>query len=211
MITVHGIDYTLNDNGVLSQVNPTPITYDFNYIANGYGNIAHKRELMSYLRLGYLIGQIGKPYNLLEIGYGTGDFVKLAAEYGIECYGNDITGLPTPQNVEYVEDFSGHYDVVCMFDVIEHFEDINFIKDLNAQYIYVSVPNCNSPEDVAYLTYAYPHLKPNEHLHHFNSKSLVQHFKANGYKLRALSNIEDSIRQRPNVNVNILSAIFEKI
>lgn len=208
---VHGHQYEINAQGVLSQVNPKPIQYDFNYIANGYGNIADKRKLMSHLRLGYLVGQIGVPYNLLEIGYGTGDFLETASHFGIECFGNDVTGLPTPANASYVEDFTGHYDVVCMFDVLEHFEDINLIKDLNTKFVYVSVPNCSMPEDIAYLTYAYPHLKPNEHLHHFNHKSLTAHFEANGYKLRAISNIEDTIRKRPNVHVNIISSIFEKI
>lgn len=208
---IHGHEYKINNEGVLSQVNPQPISYDFDYIANGYGGIADKRKLMSHLRLGYLVGQIGVPYSLLEIGYGTGDFLKLANSYGIECYGNDITGLPTPQGVKFTDKINEAVDVVCMFDVLEHFEEIDFIKDLNAKFVFVSVPNCAHPEDIAYLTYSYAHLKPNEHLHHFNDKSLFNHFQKHGYTLRGMANIEDVIRKRIGTEVNILTAIFEKV
>jgi hypothetical protein len=207
---VHGFEYAINKDGVLQQVNPEIIKYDFDYILDRYGNIPDKRANMSHLRFAYMMGCIGKPYKLLEIGYGAGDFIKLCADSGIECLGHDITGIPTPQGVQYTESIYDHVDVVCMFDVLEHFEDINFIKNLNTQFVYVSVPNCSMPNDLGYLTYAYPHLRPNEHLHHFNAESLVKHFRRNGYILKAMSNVEDIIRKRPNIDINIISAIFVK-
>lgn len=207
---VHGFEYQINQDGVLSQLNPQVIKYDFDYIADRYGPIKDKRDNMSHLRYAYMLGVIGKPFTMLEIGYGAGDFIKLCAKSGIECYGYDITGIPAPTGVTYTDNIYEHVDVVCMFDVLEHFEDVNFIKDLNTQFIYVSVPNCQYPHDEAYLTYAYPHLRPNEHLHHFNYQSLINHFDRNGYKLKASSYVEDIIRHRPNIDNNILTAIFER-
>lgn len=204
-------DYIINENGVLSQVDPTPITYDFNYIMDGYGTIGEKRKQMSYLRYAYMCGAIGKPHKILEIGYGTGDFLSVCHAEGIECCGFDITGIPTPYGVESVSDVNEFVDVVCMFDVLEHFKDINMIAELNAKYVYVSLPNCQYPTDQLYLEKVYPHLKPNEHLHHFNYNSLKRHFESHGYTIVTWGYPEDAIRKRPNYEKNILTAIFKKL
>jgi hypothetical protein len=203
-------EYKINEQGVLQQVNPNVITYNAEYVESRYGAIIELRKQMSMLRYGYMTGCIGKPTKILEIGYGAGDFIQLCAEQGIECFGNDITGIPTPPNVTPTKNLYEQVDVVCMFDVLEHFEDINFIKDLNTKYVYVSVPNCSQPTNIEYLSNDYIHLRPNEHLHHFNIVTLIDHFDINGYKLLTISNIEDTIRKRPNTPINILSAIFEK-
>jgi hypothetical protein len=209
---INNHEYQLNENGVLCQVNPNvpENLYDFNYVMDRYGNISDKRLAMSHLRYGFMVGAIGKPTKLLEIGYGAGDFLKVCEREEIECLGNDITGIPTPQNVAFTNDIYEHVDVVCMFDVLEHFEDINFIKDLNTKFVYVSVPNCHLPEDEIYLELVYPHLRPNEHLFHFNMFSLKKHFHSNGYSLLQMGFPEDTIRKRQGYFNNILSAIFVK-
>lgn len=208
---INNIEYVINENGVLSQVAPEIINYDFDYVASRYGAIGDLRKQMSMLRYGYMTGCIGKPTKLLEIGYGAGDFLQLCAREEIECLGNDITGIPTPNGVEQVDNIYDYVDIVCMFDVIEHFDNINFIKDLNTKYVYVSVPNCHHPEDALYLEHVYPHLRPNEHLHHFNMFTLNKHFESNGYKLIQMGFPEDAIRKRPLYFNNILSAIFVKL
>lgn len=203
-------EYKINKQGVLQQVNPNVIIYDSDYVTSRYGAIIELRKQMSMLRYGYMVGSIGKPTKILEIGYGAGDFIQLCAEQDIKCFGNDITGIPTPPKVTPTKNLYEQVDVVCMFDVLEHFEDINFIKELNTKYVYVSVPNCSQPTNIEYLSNDYIHLRPNEHLHHFNKSSLIEHFKLNGYKLITISNCEDTIRKRPNTHANILSAIFIK-
>jgi len=207
---INDYEYKINEQGILQQVNPNVITYDSEYVESRYGAILELRKQMSHLRYGYMVGSIGKPTKILEIGYGAGDFIQLCAEQDIKCFGNDITGIPTPPKVIATDNLFEEVDVVCMFDVLEHFEDINFIKDLNTKYVYVSVPNCSQPLNIEYLSKDYIHLRPNEHLHHFNIVSLIDHFDINGYKLLTLNNIEDTIRKRPNIYANILSAIFVK-
>jgi hypothetical protein len=209
-MNINDHEYKINEQGVLQQVNPNVITYDSDYVSSRYGAIIELRKQMSMLRYGYMTGCIGKPTKILEIGYGAGDFIQLCAEQDIKCFGNDITGIPTPPKVTATDNIFEQVDVVCMFDVLEHFEDINFIKDLNTKYVYVSVPNCSQPTNIEYLSNDYIHLRPNEHLHHFNIVALINHFDINGYKLLTISNIEDTIRRRPNTHANILSAIFEK-
>ena len=209
-MNINGFEYKINEQGVLQQVNPSVITYDSEYVTSRYGAIIELRKQMSMLRYGYMVGSINKPTKILEIGYGAGDFIELCAEQDIECFGNDITGIPTPPKVTPTKNLYEQVDVVCMFDVLEHFEDINFIKDFNTKYVYVSVPNCSQSTNIEYLSNDYIHLRPNEHLHHFNIVALIRHFELNGYKLLTISNIEDTIRKRPNTHANILSAIFEK-
>lgn len=209
---INNHQYVINSQGVLSQVNPdlTQTVYDAKYVLDRYAGIPEKRIAMSHLRYGFMLGAIGKPDSILEIGYGAGDFIGLCASNSIQCYGNDITKLPPPSNVNQTNDIYKSVDVVAMFDVLEHFEDIDFVKDLNCNYVYLSVPNCHYPQDETYLEIVYPHLRPNEHLHHFNLNSLEQHMFKNGYQLVKWGHPEDAIRQRPNYYNNILTAIFER-
>src|SRR6185312_7040698 len=54
---------------------------------------SHPRREMSFLRLGF-IKAFARGGKLLDVGYGKGDFVKLAAENGFDAFGSDVHGLP---------------------------------------------------------------------------------------------------------------------
>lgn len=200
-------NYQIDKNGLIQQLNPNPRTYDQDYsnIYNGYST----NDIMSYLRLGYIIGSIGRqPESILDIGYGNGSFLKLASEK-IKCYGHDISNYPLPENVEFVDDiYNNKFDVICFFDVLEHFIDPYFIKDLNCNYIVISVPECHYFSDEWFKDWK--HRRPDEHLWHFNKESLIKFFNYNGYNLINISNVEDIIRKNNKEYSNILSAVFKK-
>ena len=161
---------------------------------------------MSFLRLGYLIGAIGIPNSILDVGYGNGDFLRSAKTMISSCYGHDVSGYDLPDGVKFVTDITkDKYDVICFFDVLEHFEDINFISKLNCQYIYISLPWCHYHSDEWFLNWK--HRRQDEHLYHFNLESLTNFFTEMGYELLCYSNIEDSIRK--SNDKNILTAIFK--
>ena len=208
---VNGHEYEQNKWGGISQVNPhIGVDYDFQYIADRYGNLGPKIRQMSYLRYAYMLGVLqSKPKTLLEIGYGTGDFLKVCAENGIECFGHDITGIPVPNGVEYA-DPTKQVNTVCMFDVLEHMIDPEaFLRSLDCRTVYISIPWCMQ-FDEEYLSNEYIHLRPNEHLHHFDHFALQQLFSECGYMLKSYWNIEDAIRKRDQRYPNILTAIFER-
>lgn len=184
--------------------------YDVEY-ANVYNTYGELGNYMSHLRLGYLIGVIGfKPDRILDVGYGNGDFLKVAAAAGINCYGTDVSGYPVPDGVTYVDSmYTQDYDVVSFFDVLEHFEDIYEIKKLRTTYVQISVPECHYVSDEWFENWK--HRKPDEHLWHFNKLSLNKFMRNVGFELVAYSNIEDIIRKPEDELSNILTGVFKKI
>lgn len=125
---------------------------------------------MSCLRLGFLKAFIdgGK---LLDIGYGRGDFAKLASLAGFRVYGCDVHGVDFGiREIDLTHD-AETWDVVTAFDSIEHFADLTPLKSLfsRTKVVMVSVPFTPSwfPE-----RRDWKHYKPGEHLHYFSPNSL---------------------------------------
>lgn len=204
-------NYEILENGLIKQksiLNKTVI-YDYDYINKSYNTYGEKGPQISGLRLGYLIASLGySPKSILDIGYGNGDFLKICKNT-IDSYGNDISGYPIPDGVTYINNiFDKHYDVISFFDVLEHFEEIDFIKDLKCNYIYISVPWCHFLSEEWFMNWK--HRKPDEHLWHFNQKSIENFFNEMGYKMIKSSSIEDIIRKSDGDYPNILTCIFKK-
>ena len=186
------------------------IDYNVDYIKKSYDSYGGLSEKMSYLRLGYLFGALSEKVDkILDVGYGNGDFLKIASGALKEAHGAEINGYPIPDKCVKVESFYAHdYDVVCFFDVLEHFDDIYEIKELKTKYIYISVPECHYFSDEWFA--GWKHRKPDEHLWHFNLTSLTNFMDEIGFEKISSSNIEDSIRKPVDSNPNILTAIFKK-
>lgn len=203
-------NYYKNEFGVISQVEISEKTkYDQGYIARSYRKFPEKCREMAHLRLGYMIGAIGAvPSSIMDIGYGSGEFLAVAKNIIPKCFGNDITGIQPPEGVEYIADFTSiGVSVVTFFDVLEHFENpVETIKSLHCQYVVISVPHCHYYSDEWFQNWK--HRKPNEHLHHFNEASLGAMMNECGFVTLLQTNIEDTIRKdQPQ---NILTMVFER-
>jgi hypothetical protein len=205
-------NYKVLQNGIIQQINVNKINYNYEY-SNKYNNYGEKCNYLSYLRLGVLLGAINKtPNSILDVGFGNGSFLLAAHNIIDKCYGYDISDYPVPDNIIRVHSFfDKHYDVICFFDSLEHFDDIHFISKLDCDYIYISLPWCHFFSEDWFINWY--HRRPDEHLWHFNDKSLCAFFKENGYENIYLSNCEDTIRKNAQATnyPNILSAIFKKI
>ena len=208
-------NYITTTDGIVTQINKNAIKYDEEYISRVGGDKTEDglSTKMSYLRLGFIIGSIGKiPHSILDIGYGDGNFLKVCKNIIPNCYGNDISSCPVPDGCIQIDDpIKNHYDVITFFDSLEHFKDIEFVKELNCNYICISVPNCHYLNDEWFLNWK--HRKPDEHLWHFNEKSILKFMGRMGFQKLNCSNVEDTIRKNSTCNgmPNILSAIFKKI
>lgn len=204
-------NYEKMENGLIRQIKVNPFFgYGFNY-SNKYTNLGELSIRMSHLRLGYLLGKMKSvPESLLDVGYGNGDFLKVASKIIPTCYGNDLTEeYPLPDGVHFTKSiFDRHYSVISMFDVLEHFSDVYVIKNLQCDYLYVSVPWCHYHSDEWF--YAWKHRRPDEHIYHFNDLSLINFMNEVGYECMGLSNIEDCIRIPVDSDKNILTGIFRK-
>ena len=159
-----------------------------------------------------MLGVLKKiPNKILDIGYGNGDFLNACTNIINACHGNDISNYHVPNGCIKIDDiFKDNYDVVCFFDSLEHFEDIYIIKNLKTDYIFISVPWCHNFSE-EWFTKWY-HRRPNEHLWHFNEKSIINFFNELDYECIYLDNFEDIVRKNTFIhpNKNILSCVFKK-
>jgi hypothetical protein len=203
-------NYEKLKNGIIRQINIKKREYNFEY-SNIYNSYGEKSNYLSYLRLGILLGTLNNiPNSILDVGYGNGAFLNCSNNVIKNCYGYDISDYPIPTCAHKVTDiFDKHFEVICFFDSLEHFDDINIIDKLKCEYIFISVPWCHYNSDEWFLNWH--HRRPNEHLWHFNDESLVRFFHENGYEKLYLGNFEDTIRKNASTDQpNILSAIFKK-
>jgi len=201
-------NYNIDHLGIIHQEAREPFVYDQNYVNTGYGNL--RNDQMAHLRLGYIIGAIGRiPTSILDVGYGTGDFLMLCKRSINQCHGNDLFTDLLPNGCKFVDDITAeHYDVITFFDSLEHYPDVNFVKNLKCEYVVVSVPWCHNFNDEWFENWK--HRKPGEHLHHFNEVSLRNFMQEQGFELITFSNVEDIIRKSNTEHANILTAIFQK-
>jgi len=154
-------NYAITKDGVLKQQTYSLREYNVDYVDQSYNKYGDKVQKISHLRLGYLLGAIEKiPNSILDVGYGNGDFLRTCRTIIPKCYGNDVSSYPIPEGCTFVENiFKDKYDVVCFFDVLEHFENIEIIKKLKTKYLYISLPWCHS-FDPTWLS-SWKHLRPN--------------------------------------------------
>jgi len=204
-------NYRKDDHGVIHQITSKKYDYNADYVNNSYNTYGDLPKLISHLRLGFMVGGISRyPTSILDVGYGNGDFLKLCSGVIPECYGNDVSGYPIPENCKFVNDiFQKEYDVITFFDVLEHLEDINVVSKLKCNFMMVSVPWCHYFSDEWFNSWK--HRREDIHLHHFNDESLVSFMNFHKFKCISLTNIEDIIRVSIDNNKNILTGVFKKI
>ena len=133
---------------------------------------------------------------LLDIGAGTGDFLKQAKNEGWK-----VTGIePSPdarkkasekgtalfQNIDAVS--VQKFDAITMWHVLEHVPDLQYqIEWLKSHLnengvLFVAVPNFNSLDAQHYKNFWAAWDVP-RHLHHFSAKSIKTLFEAHGFIL----------------------------
>lgn len=206
-------NYTKTIDGIIKQVNINPYKYDMDYINSNLSyTVLPQKQNMSFLRLGFVIGSVGHiPSSIMDVGYGSGGFLEVCTNIIPKVYGNDVPpAYPLPTGVEFVDNiFEQEVEVITFFDCLEHFEDIEFVKNLKCKYIIVSLPWCHNGDDDEWFE-KWKHRKPDEHLHHFDEKTLNTFMSRQGYTLKNYCNLEDTIRIDKNLKPNILTACFEK-
>jgi hypothetical protein len=202
-------NYRKHKNGLIEQIEKKPFDYNFNYSDN-YNRLGEIGTRMAYLRLGHLIGSLGfVPESVMDIGYGNGDFLKACQNIIPKCYASDVSPYPAPEGCEFVEDpYSIKVEVATFYDVLEHYNDIYDIKNVQANYFVVSLPNCHNFNDEWFENWK--HRKPDEHLWHFNEASLIEFMNEIGYDVMNITNLEDTIRKNGLDYSNILTGVFKR-
>ena len=211
-------NYRMDEFGVIHQIDFTPITYDKQYLTY-YEDLSDRTIKLGYQRMGWVLGLMGRiPASVLEIGYGTGTFIEAAHITGVaDCAGYDIAHYPLPQGVPFIDweaALERDWDLVAMFDVLEHIPDLAFLGRLRAKHLVLAVPYCRYRElgaAGADWFRSWRMLLPNEHLHHFDRESLTALMAHHGFDRVGLNTFEDGLRLRAGeTGPNILSGFFRK-
>lgn len=209
--TSHNRQYETDRFGVIVQTDHRPYVYDANYSAT-YDTEAYRRESekLQALRLGFVLAAHGKRVKtLLDAGYGNGAFMLFAKQHIPYVYGSDVTGVMVDGC--YILPEFVKADVLTMWDVLEHFPDLSFVKDLPYETICLSLPYCHvMTEGVQWFDTCYKHRKPDEHIRHFNEFSLSAMMDSYGWETIAVSGHEDIVRRSEHGLQNILSMAFKK-
>jgi hypothetical protein len=184
-------------------------SYNYDYVHSRYDQY-ETAGVMSHLRLG-LVAMLAKGPHLLDVGYGNGDFIKLAEKVGFKAWGNDVHGqgaryLVKETKLDAMPYRVRKWDVVTFFDSLEHFPYLAPIKELNNRCtsVVVSVPArpLTFPDDLNWK-----HYRPGEHLHYFTIDSLNRLFYPK--KVIHVSSIEDVVRgddKKPNIWTVVFSS-----
>jgi SAM-dependent methyltransferase len=203
LVTGESFDLLIDSTRDLLITSPQPNEQDLSkyYESNLY--ISHtdsKAGLMAFLyqyvkkyslalKLRLILRLNGSSGTLLDIGSGTGDFLKLAKENGWEAKGVEpnaaARNLAKQKNLEVFETIdvlSGQtYDVITLWHVLEHLPNLEFATQKIALLLkpggtlVVAVPNFNSYDAKYYKRYWAAYDTP-RHLWHFSKTSMAKIF-----------------------------------
>jgi hypothetical protein len=208
--TSHGRQYETDRHGVIVQIDHRPFVYDPTYSAT-YDKPEYVRgsELLQAMRYGFVCAAHGKPVRtLMDVGYGNGAFINFAKQHVPHVYGHDVTGVPLDGAYSMPEIVKA--DVITFWDVLEHFPNLDFVKDLPAETICISLPYCHfHTEGLEWFNSNYKHRKPDEHIRHFNEHSLAALMSSFGWRVVSISGHEDIVRKSAHGLQNILSMAFK--
>ena len=204
--TSDGIEYTIDNLGIIHQVNPQPFKYDATYVST-YDTEAYRRDndRLQALRYAFAVACHGRtPGKILDYGCGNLAFVKFARQCSW-ADGYDITGMEgTLTRLEAA-------GVYTFWDALEHVPDIySLLKDIDCETICISLPWCHYNREGLDWFDTWKHRKPNEHLHHFNPYSLRNLLREYGFNQVAVSYHEDIVRKGTGKLHNILSMGFRR-
>lgn len=127
---------------------------------------------------------------LLEVGGGTGEFTRLASDFGFDAYGVEVSRWAAEQarnigarmTTGLLSDWIAHYrgflpDAICMWHVLEHVPaPVEFLKEIasimtDRSLLFIEVPNFDS-SDARRHGISWVGADPQEHCCHYSVESI---------------------------------------
>lgn len=211
--TPDGYSYLVDEYGVIHQLEPSKFEYDPAYISTyDHGRYARQGHALNSLRTSLILEMYCRifsemPRTVLDFGCGNGAFGKVAGAIFDSCFGFDVIDYPLPEEMKRVDSLIPA-DIYTFWDSLEHCPDIDFVESIECKMVAISLPLCHF--DSLEWFAEWRHRKPNEHLHHFSSETLMSFMNSKGWKPYYTSNLEDVVRTPNDDKQNILTIIFYK-
>lgn len=140
---------------------------------------------------------------LLDYGCAGGAFHQCAPDC-FEATGWDIN----PSSQFSGQPPTGHYDIVTMWDVMEHLPaPLEPVIRLTPDTVFISTPDADNTTIEQFT--AWKHYKPVEHLYYFTPQTLTMSMASIGYKLSAVDHHEGLLRDPANYKA-IFTAVYAK-
>ena len=119
---------------------------------------------------------------VLDYGCGVGFMKALAPEWIHQVDTFDVMPVPMTGITR------DKYDIITMYDVLEHIPDFTEVAPVlkKGKFVVVTVPV--KPDNVAWAEYK--HFKPGEHLHYFTDDLIEHLFDHMGFYLKCVGNPE---------------------
>lgn len=146
-----------------------------------YGLDYYEKMLLLYSETGRRISNIRwdfvsevRPKIVLDYGAGLGWF-RAMRPVGIEVDSFDLPEFP----VKHTGILHDKYDLVCMWDVLEHVLNFSELDKIFNMTDYVALTYPIKPDGVD--IYEWKHFKPLEHIHYLNEDTLTALFRKMGF------------------------------
>ena len=193
-----------NDHGIMYQ---TDMSTSVDYAKDYYEKYIsyEKTEIATKLNEGRT--KITEKYcnNLLDIGIGSGEFIK---ESKIPAYGFDINEIAVKWLKEiglYVDPYNKMPDVggLTFWDSLEHIPNPNALLSLvkSKQYVFISIPIF----DNLFNLKKSKHYRPNEHYYYFTANGIVKYMKDSGFSVVEIDDFEIKSGRE-----DIMTFVFQK-
>jgi hypothetical protein len=193
-----------NNHGIMYQ---TDMSTSVDYAKDYYEKYIsyEKTEIATKLNEGRT--KITEKYceNLLDIGIGSGEFIK---ESKITVYGFDINEIAVKWLKErglYVDPYNKMPDVggLTFWDSLEHIPNPNALLSLvkSKQYVFISIPIF----DNLFSLKKSKHYRPNEHYYYFTANGMLKYMKDSGFSVVEIEDFETKAGRE-----DIMTFVFQK-
>lgn len=183
------------------------VPYDADYMAkcDAYAG-SDIAKAVNAGRCALLQRYIAEDGSVLDIGAGSGDFVRSAASWGFSAKGFDVI----PETADRLRadglyaDPSKTFDAVTMWDVLEHIEDPAPVLGIlrAGALLFVSIPVF---ADLATVRQS-KHYRPGEHLYYWTAPGFVAWMALHGFAL-----LEQSDHETAAGRDSIAAFAFKKV
>lgn len=126
--------------------------------------------------------------SVLDIGAGSGAFVRSALWNGFSAAGFDVIPEAAERlhQIGHYAENPGDFDAVTLWDVLEHIEDPGPLLDSIKGFLFVSLPIFDGLWNIRKSK----HYRPGEHLYYWQAPAFVAWMGLHGFRLLEQSNHE---------------------